>query len=87
MGNRDRVVICWELLTDLASGPKKPSALARVASIPYDRLGEYLGPMATESLIEVKQVDGHAVYSVTPKGLELLHHLDPGLRMLFPALG
>lgn len=87
MKNRDTTVILWELLTALASGPRKPSVLSRVANIPYDRLGDYLGPLMTQGCVGMEQLDGHDVYSVTPKGVELLHHLDLGLKMLFPALG
>lgn len=87
MKNRDTTVIYWELLRAMASGPQIPSKLARVANVPYERLREYLGFLMANGLVNVGSAEGHENYSVTPRGMEVLHHLDQGLRMLFPALG
>jgi predicted transcriptional regulator len=84
--NRDTTVICWEFLRALAPGPQLPSRLARVANVPYDRLGEYLGLLTARGLVNVEQSEGHETYSITPKGMEVLHHLDSGLKMLFSAM-
>jgi predicted transcriptional regulator len=84
--NRDTTVICWELLRALAPGPQLRTRLARVANVPYDRLGEYLGLLTARELARVEQSEGHETYSVTPKGMEVLNHLDSGLKMLFSAL-
>ncbi|MDE1852139.1 MAG: hypothetical protein KGI38_00110 [Thaumarchaeota archaeon] len=83
MKNRDTVVICWELLKALASGPQIPSRLARVANVPYNRLGEYLGVLTTGGLVKVNKVDSHEMYSITPEGMTVLGHLDPALPKLF----
>jgi predicted transcriptional regulator len=84
--NRDTTVICWGLLRAMASGPQNPTRLARVSNVPYDRLPEYLGLLKARDLVKVEQSEGHEMYSVTPQGMEVLHHLDSGLRMLFSAL-
>ena len=81
--NRDTTVIYWELLRAMASGPQKPSRLARVVNVPYNRLGEYLEPLAAGGLVKGEAVEGHEVYSMTPRGMEALTHLDRGLKMLF----
>jgi predicted transcriptional regulator len=82
--NRDTTLICWELLRALAPGRQNPTRLARVANIPYNRLGEYLGLMTSNGLVRLEAVEGHEAYSITPRGMEALNHLDQGLRMLFP---
>jgi predicted transcriptional regulator len=82
--NRDTTIIYWELLKAMAYGPQKPSRLARVANVPYNRLGEYLGYLTSGGFVKVESVEGHDMYSVTPKGMEVLDHLDSGLKMLFP---
>jgi predicted transcriptional regulator len=84
--NRDTTVICWELLRGMAQGPRIPSSLARMANVPFGRLGEYLGLLTSAGLVKVEQSEGHETYSITPRGMEALNHLDPGLRMLFSAL-
>lgn len=84
MRNRDTTVIYWELLKAMASGPQKPSRLARVANVPYNRLGGYLGYLSSAGLVKVDSVEGHEVYSVTPRGMEVLGYLDSGLKILFP---
>ena len=85
MKNRDTTVIYWELLKAMASEPQRPSRLARVANIPYDRLDDYLGPLVSGGLVKVDSIDGHNLYSVTPKGMEVLNYLDSGLKLLYPA--
>ena len=87
MENRDTTVIYWELLKAMASGPQIPSRLARVANVPYDRLGRYLGFLTTGGFVRMESVAGHETYSVTPRGMEVLDRLEPELKMLFPALG
>ena len=77
-------MIYWELLRAMASGPQMPSRLARVANVPYTRLGEYLGYLASGGLVKVDPAEGHEVYSLTPRGMETLAHLDSGLKILFP---
>lgn len=84
MRNRDTTVIYWELLRTMASGPQKPTRLARVANVPYNRLGKYLGFLVSEGFVKVESAEGHEMYSVTLKGMEVLNHLDSGLKMLFP---
>ncbi len=86
MKNRDTTVICWELLRALAPGPQLPSRLARVANVPYDRLGEYLGFLTNGGLVKAESSEGHEKYSITQRGMEALNHLDSGLKMLFSAL-
>ena len=86
MKNRDTTVICWELLRGMAQGPRIPSSLARVANVPFGRLGEYLGLLTAAGLVKVEESEGHEMYSITQKGMEALDHLDSGLRMLFSAL-
>ena len=86
MRHRDTTVICWELLRALASGPQNPTRLARVANVPYDRLPEYLGALTSGGMVKVGTVDAHETYSITPRGMEVLNHLDSGLKMLFSAL-
>ena len=86
MRNRDTIVIYWELLRAMASGPQLPTRLARVANVPYNRLGEYLGFLTTGGFVKAVPYDGHERYSVTPEGMEVLGRLDRGLKMLFPAL-
>lgn len=83
--NRDTTVICWELLRALARGPQLPSRLSRVANVPYDRLGDYLGLLMSGGLVKAEPAQGHEMYAITPKEMEGLNHLDSGLRMLFPA--
>jgi predicted transcriptional regulator len=83
--NRDTSIICWELLRAVSSGPQKPTRLARVANIPYNRLEEYLVLLTAAGLIAAGTVEGHDSYSLTPRGMEALSHLDSGLKMLFPA--
>jgi predicted transcriptional regulator len=82
--NRDTVVICWELLKALASGPQMPSKLARIANVPYNRLGGYLGVLTSGGLVKVDTVEAHEVYSITTEGMMVLGHLDPALPKLFP---
>jgi predicted transcriptional regulator len=84
--NRDTTVICWEILRAMAPGQQNPTRLARVANVPYDRLPEYLGLLTARGLAKVEQSEGHVIYSITPQGMEVLHHLDSGLKMLFSAL-
>jgi predicted transcriptional regulator len=36
--------------------------------------------------VEAEQSEGHETYSITPKGMEVLHHLDSGLKMLFSVM-
>jgi hypothetical protein len=36
--------------------------------------------------VKAEQSAGHETYSITPRGMEVLHHLDSGLKMLFSAL-
>jgi predicted transcriptional regulator len=84
--NRDTTVICWELLRAMASGPQSPTRLARVANVPYDRLAEYLDVLFTGGLIKADSSEGHDRYSITPRGMEVLDHLDSGLKMLFTSL-
>lgn len=86
MKNRDTTVICWELLRALAPEPRIPTRLARVANVPYNRLPEYLGILTTRGLVLVEQSEGHERYAITPKGMEVLNHLDSSLKMLFSAL-
>ena len=74
--NRSKVVICWEILRSLASGPQGPSRLARVANVPFDRLGDYLHPLTSAGLVRVEAVDGHDLYHLTPEGMEALADLD-----------
>jgi predicted transcriptional regulator len=76
MRNRSKVVICWEVLRALASGPQGPSRLARVANVPFDRLDEYLGPLVSAGLVR-READGEReVYRVTPEGMQALGDLD-----------
>ena len=86
MKNRDTTVIYWELLRAMASGPQLPSRLARVSNVPYDRLPEYLGALTSSGCVNIVSAGGHDRYSVTPRGMEVLGHLDEGLKLLFPAL-
>lgn len=86
MRYRDTTVIYWELLRAMASQPQLPSALARVANVPYNRLGTYLDALKSGGFIRVESMEGHDNYSVTPKGMDVLDLLDRGLGMLFPAL-
>ena len=86
MRNRDTTTIFWELLKAMAAGPQNPTRLARVANVPYNRLGEYLGPMVSGGLVNAESVEGHGSYSLTPRGMDALRHLDEGLKMLYPAL-
>ncbi|MDE1858235.1 MAG: hypothetical protein KGI26_04100 [Thaumarchaeota archaeon] len=86
MKNRDTTVICWELLRALASGPRIPTRLARVANVPYDRLPEYLGLLTGRGLVRIEQVEGHERYAITLRGMEVLAHLDQSLKMLFSAM-
>jgi predicted transcriptional regulator len=79
-------VICWEILKALASGPQLPTRLARLANVPYDRLGEYVGLLTSGGLVKVETSDEHGRYAITPRGMDVLNHLDSGLKMLFPAL-
>jgi len=85
--NRDTTVIYWELLRTMASGPEIPSRLARVANVPYNRLGNYLQFLTNGGLARVESSEGHERYSITPKGMEALNHLDSGLKLLFQVLG
>ena len=87
MKNRDTTIIYWELLRTMASGPELPSRLARVANVPYNRLGDYLRFLTAGGLVRVESSEGHERYSITPKGMEALNHLDSELKMLFQALG
>ena len=87
MKNRDTTVIYWELLRAMSSGPQMPSKLARVANVPYERLKEYLEFLVASGVVKSESAEGHENYSVTPRGMDVLQHLDQGLRMLFPALG
>jgi len=84
---RDTTIIYWELLRTMASGPQLPSRLARVANVPYNRLGDYLQFLTAGGLAIVESIEGHERYSITPKGMEALNHLDSGLKILFPVLG
>lgn len=84
--NRDTTVICWELLRALAPGPLLPSRLARVANLPYDRLGDYLGFLTAGGLVKSEPAEGHEMYSITPRGMDALNRLDSALKMLFSAL-
>jgi predicted transcriptional regulator len=84
--NRDTIIIYWELLKAMVSGPQIPSKLARVANVPYTRLEEYLEFLKSNGLVKLESAEGHENYSVTPRGMELLNLLDQGLRMLYPAL-
>ena len=70
----------------MAAGPQNPTRLARVANLPYNRLDEYLGPMASAGLVKAEPADGHERYSITPRGMDALAHLDEALKMLYPAL-
>jgi predicted transcriptional regulator len=85
--NRDTTIIYWELLRTMASEPQLPSRLARVANVPYNRLGDYLQFLTAGGLARVESTEGHERYSITPKGMEALDHLDSGLKILFPVLG
>jgi len=84
--NRDTTIIYWELLRTMASEPQLPSRLARVANVPYNRLGNYLQLLTAGGLARVESAEGHERYSITPKGMEALNHLDSGLKMLFQVL-
>jgi len=84
--NRDTTIIYWELLRTMASGPELPSRLARVANVPYNRLGDYLRFLTSGGLAKVESSEGHERYSITPKGMEALDHLDSGLKILFQVL-
>lgn len=79
-------MICWEILRALAPAPQLPTRLARVANVPYDRLGEYVGLLSSGGLVVVETSDDHERYAITPRGMEALDHLDSGLKMLFSAL-
>ena len=86
MKHRDTTVICWEILRALAGGPQLPTRLSRVANVPYDRFGEYVQVLISGGLVKVDSSEEHERYAITPQGMEALHHLDTGLRMLFPAM-
>jgi len=68
----------------MASEPQLPSRLARVVNVPYNRLGDYLQFLTDGGLARVESTEGHERYSITPKGMEALSHLDSGLKILFP---
>jgi len=70
----------------MAPGPQRPTRLARVANVPYNRLGAYLGSLVSGGFVKMESEEGHERYSLTPKGMEVLNHLDLGLKMLFPLL-
>jgi len=70
------VVICWEILRALASGPQGPSRLARVANVPFDRLGDYLNPLISAGLVRVEALEGHDLYHLAPEGMQALADLD-----------
>ncbi len=84
MKNRSNVVICWELLGALASGPQGPSRLARVANVPFDRLDDYLAPMVGSGLVRKESAEGRDNYSITPDGMAALVDLDRLLPKLNP---
>ncbi|MDA4127480.1 MAG: hypothetical protein OK452_09835 [Thaumarchaeota archaeon] len=84
MKNRSTVVICWELLKALSAGPQMPSRLARVANVPFNRLGEYLGLLASRGLVKMESVDAHDKYSITIDGMQVLGDLDRALPKLVP---
>jgi len=71
----------------MASEPQLPSRLARVANVPYNRLGDYLLFLTDGGLAKVESLEGHERYSITPKGMDALNHLDSGLKILFHVLG
>lgn len=83
MKYRDKTVICWELLRALASRQQIPSRLARMVNVPYDRLPEYTGPLVAGGLVKVEAAEGHDSFSITPRGMEALGHLDSALKLLF----
>ncbi len=87
MKNRDTTIIYWELLRTMAAEPQLPSRLARVANVPYNRLGDYLQFLTAGGLARVESTEGHERYSITPKGMEALNYLDSALKILFQALG
>jgi len=78
------VVICWELLKALSAGPQMPSKLARVANVPFNRLGEYLGLLASKGLVKMESIDAHDRYSITIDGMQVLGDLDRALPKLVP---
>ena len=82
MKNRSTVVICWEVLKALSSGPLGPSRLARATNVPFDRLAEYAGPLLAKGLIRVDSSGGRDVYSITPEGMQVLGDLDKALPKL-----
>jgi predicted transcriptional regulator len=82
--NRSTVVICWELLKVLSSGPQMPSKLARVTNVPFDRLGKYLGLLALGGLVKKERLDEHDIYSITTDGMQVLGNLDQALSKLLP---
>jgi predicted transcriptional regulator len=84
--NRDTTVICWELLKAMASGPQSPTRLSRLTNVPYNRFPDYMEILAGAGLIREESLEGHERYSITPRGMEALGHLDSGLKLLFSAL-
>ena len=86
MRNRDTTVICWELLRAVSAGPQSPTRLARVANVPYNRLPYYLGFLTRGGLVKGDSAEGRERYSITPRGMDALDHLDSGLKLLFSAL-
>ncbi len=84
MRNRSKVVICWELLRALASGPQGPSRLARLVNVPFDRLGEYMVPLSSAGMVTAGSVDGHSIYRITQEGMAALADLDRVLPKLQP---
>jgi predicted transcriptional regulator len=82
--NRSAVVICWELLKALSFGPQGPSRLARVANVPFDRLGEYMNPMLANGLVTRESPEGHELYHITQEGMSALGDLDRVLPKLAP---
>lgn len=83
MKNRDTTVICWELLRALAPGSQSPTRLARIVNVPYDRLPGYLGLLKSRGLVREETSEERLAYFITPKGMEVLDHLDSSLRVLF----
>lgn len=61
-----------------------PSKLARVANVPFNRLGEYLGLLASKDLVKMESVDAHDRYSITIDGMQVLGDLDRALPKLIP---
>lgn len=74
MDKRSKLVIYLDVLSVIGEGEDKPTRIMYNANISWKPLQETLDSLLKQELIEVKNIQNHKRYKITPKGRKLLKY-------------